>query len=198
MKVKKTLMGLKGRVRQLSVCSVALFLWNCPSLLFAAQADNLIPLTKTSLGKSVQGKQWNQKAPVDIKSEQLSVDFEAHKIIFQGDVKVTQADFSLKAREVVATFGSNADDIERIVAKGDVFIQKADQKAWGQEAVYDRRLATILLRGNPSLSQGKNFLKGEEIRLLLNEDRMEVKGAVKAGFRLSEKVIDSDVVKGKQ
>jgi len=191
-------MGLKGQVKQIGIFGLAMLFWYHPALLITAEADNLNPLTKSSLGKSLQGKRWNTKAPVDIKSDQLSVDFEAHQIIFQGEVKVTQADFSLTAKEVIATFGSDADDIERIVAKGDVFIQKADQKAWGQEAIYDRKLATIMLRGNPSLSQGKNFLKGDEIRVLLNEDRMEVKGAVKAGFQFSGKAADDHAAKGKQ
>ncbi len=165
-----------------------------PSLLWAAEADNFIPFTEKSLKSSSQGELWDREAPVDIHAEQLNVDFEAHQIIFKGDVKVTQADFFLSAREVIASFGENADDIERIVAKGNVDIQKADKRAWGEEACYDRKEATIVLRGNPSLRQGKNLLKGKEIRVLLDEDRMEIKGAVMGEFHLLEKLTDNGQV----
>ncbi len=166
-----------------------LFIATGPFFLWAIEVDNLIPFTKEGFKKSGEGVIWDSEAPVDIQSEQLDVNFDAHQIVFKGAVKVTQADFSLTAREVIARFGENADDIEKIVAKGNVDIQKADKRAWGEEASYDRKQATIVLRGNPSLQQGKNLLKGKEIRVLLGEDRMEVKGAVTGEFHLSEKAL---------
>jgi lipopolysaccharide export system protein LptA len=116
----------------------------------------------------------------------MTVDFENHRVVFKGDVTVLQSDFSLAAREVTAVFGKSAEDIVKIVAVGDVTIQKADKRAWGEQATYDRENATILLKGSPVLKQGRNFIKGEEILVRLDEDRMEVKGGVEAEFVLSE------------
>ena len=157
-----------------------------PSLIGAVEADNPIPFTKKTFAKGGQEEIWDRDAPVDIRSDKLNVDFDAHQIVFKGNVKVRQADFSLTAREVIASFGENADDIERIVAKGKVDIKKADKQAWGEKASYDRKQAVIILTGNPFLRQGKNILKGEEIQVLLDQDRMEVKGAVIGEFHLSE------------
>jgi len=123
---------------------------------------------------------------VDIRASQMQVDFNQHRIQFSGEVKVTQADFSLSAQEVTAVFGDRADDIREIRAKHDVEIRKGDKIAWGEEAVYKRQEATILLRGSPSLKQGSNYIKGDEIRVFLSEDRMDIAGGVQAEFRLKQ------------
>jgi lipopolysaccharide export system protein LptA len=156
-----------------------------PASLPGVEGNDVAPLAKESLGKALTAKGWNRDAPVDIHSEEMSVDFEKHRIVFKGDVKVLQSDFSLTAREVTAVFGESADDIMKIVAEGNVSIRKADKTAWGEQAVYDRESATILLTGRPVLKQGRNFIKGEEIRVSLDEDRMEVRGSVEAEFVLS-------------
>jgi lipopolysaccharide export system protein LptA len=148
------------------------------------------------LGKSLENEDWNRNAPVDIHSEEMTVDFENNRVVFKGDVKVLQSDFSLTAGEVTAVFGESADDIKRIIASEDVKIRKADKMAWGEKAVYDREEATILLTGTPVLKQGRNFIKGEEIRFSLDEDRMEVKGSVEAEFLLSGE--QAEEVKGER
>lgn len=156
-----------------------------PVPLWGIEGNELAPLGEESLGKALQNVDWNRNAPVDIHSEEMTVDFEKNKIVFKGDVKVLQSDFSLTAGEVTAIFGESADDIKKIIASDDVKIQQADKMAWGEQAVYDRESATILLTGTPVLKQGRNFIKGEEIQFRLDEDRMEVKGSVEAEFLLS-------------
>lgn len=148
--------------------------------------DTAFGMSRESLESRFQPGEWDRDAPVDIQSKQMTVDFDSHRIVFQGDVRVKQADFSLSAREVTAVFGDHAEDIKKIVAKGDVTIQKADKMAWGREAVYNRDEAMILMSGNPTLKQGKNYIKGQEIRVFLDEDRMDIQGDVKAEFRMQE------------
>jgi lipopolysaccharide export system protein LptA len=160
--------------------------------LWGIEGNKLAPLGEESLGRSLQKEDWNRNAPVDIRSDEMTVDFENNRIVFKGDVKVLQSDFSLTAGEVTAVFGKSADDIKKIIAAGDVKIQKADKMAWGEQAVYDREGATILLSGAPVLKQGRNFIKGEEIQFSLDEDRMEVRGSVEAEFLLSGEKEDLD------
>lgn len=172
-----------GKERWLAGTILLLLLAAGPA--WGIEGSELVPLGEKSLGKSLQKEDWNRNAPVDIHSKEMTVDFENNKIIFKGDVKVLQSDFSLTAGEVTAIFGESADDIKKIVASDNVRIQKADKMAWGEQAVYDRQSATILLTGAPVLKQGRNFIKGEEIQFSLDEDRMEVKGSVEAEFLLS-------------
>jgi lipopolysaccharide export system protein LptA len=176
----------RGWKRAGGVETLLLLVWaTLPASLGAIEVNDLAPQGEGLLGKSLQEEDWNRNAPVDIHSEEMTVDFEKRRIVFKGDVKVLQSDFSLTAGEVTAVFGESADDIKKIIAADDVKIQKADKMAWGQEAVYDREGATILLTGAPVLKQGRNFIKGEEIHFSLDDDRMEVKGSVEAEFLLS-------------
>jgi len=185
--------GGRWKERWLAGTLLLLLLEMGPAPLWGIEGNELAPLGEGSLGKSLQKADWNRNAPVDIHSEEMTVDFEKNKIVFKGDVKVLQADFSLTAGEVTAIFGESADDIKKIIAAGDVKIRKADKMAWGERAVYDREGATILLTGTPVLKQGRNFIKGEEIQFSLDEDRMEVKGSVEAEFLLSGETEDLGV-----
>ena len=129
-------------------------------------------------------------------SEDLARKFKAVPIfVLKDSLGVAMADprdveamdrISMQTGLSVEPFLSAEEDIMQIVASGDVSIQKANKKAWGQKATYDRENATILLEGSPVLKQGRNFIKGEEILVRLDEDRMDVKGSVQAEFVLSE------------
>ncbi len=180
--------------RWLAGALLLLLLATGPAPLWGVEGNEPAPLGEESLGKSLQKADWNRNAPVDIRSEEMTVDFENNKIVFKGDVKVLQSDFSLTAGEVTAVFGESADDIKKIIASDDVKIQKADKMAWGEQAVYDRESATILLTGTPVLKQGRNFIRGEEIQFSLDEDRMEVKGSVEAEFLLSGEKEDLELM----
>ena len=130
-----------------------------PASLRGFEGNGIAPLVGESLGKSFRTGSWDRNAPVDIHSEEMTVDFENRRIVFKGDVKVVQSDFSLAANEVTAVFGKSAEDIRKIVATGDVSIEKANKRAWGERATYDRENATILLEGNPVLKQGSRILR---------------------------------------
>ncbi len=175
--------GWRERTLDAVLLLIVLVLGSSP--LRAMEVDELAPIGEGALGKSLQQEQWDRNAPVDIHSEEMAVDFERHQIVFKGNVKVLQSDFSLSAGEVTAVFGESADDIKKIIAEDNVKIRKADKEAWGDRAVYDRQSATIMLVGAAVLKQGRNFIRGEEILFSLDDERMEVKGSVEAEFRLS-------------
>jgi len=170
-------------------CTVSLWAVACFLLPVVAQSTGEPPsvnLSRESLEGQFRMKRWDVNAPVDIRSRQMRVDFDQHRIVFWGEVRVTQEDFSLSAEEVTAVFGDHAEDVRRIVAKGNVRIEKADKVAWGREAVYDREKALIVLSGDPGLEQGRNFIRGDEIRVFLAEDRMDIAGGVRAEFRMQQ------------
>lgn len=147
------------------------------------EPDAVGGVTKEVLEREFGKGKWNFKEPVDIGSKRMSVDLDSHTVVFEGEVSVKQGELHLMAREVTAVFGSDVNDILQIVAKGDVSVRKADKLAFGQEAVYDRSKATILLTGDPYLKHGENFIRGERILVRLDEERMEVQGDVQAEFR---------------
>jgi len=183
-----------GMVRGWTRWAVGVVLWWVPASLFAAGPVEPapFPLDKEFLAGSLREDSWDAAAPVDIQSEQMSVDFQKHEIVFEGAVRVRQADFVLTAKEVTAVFGNTAEDVRKIVARGDVMIRKGDKVARGQEAIYDRPESVIVLRGSPYLEQGRNFIQGECIRVYLQEDRMDIQGDVSAEFRVKGQPRPSD------
>jgi len=139
--------------------------------------------TRESLERELGRDGIHLKEPVDIGAEKLNVDLESHTIVFAGSVRVRQGDLQMTAQEVRAVYGDDVNDIVELAARGDVTVQKGDKMAFGQEAVYDRRKATILLTGQPYLKQGENYIRGDRILVRLEEEQMEVQGDVKAEFR---------------
>lgn len=179
-----TVTGTLPRVLVVLLLSLVVMLGALPGVVRGG--DDPLPVSQDLLRNKLGEGHWNPDVPVDIQSEQMTVDFDSRRIVFQGDVRVSQADFSLTAQTITAIFGKDAEDIEKIIAKGDVTITKTDKTGWGQEAMYDREKAMVRLTGDPCLKQGKNYIRGSEISVFLEEDRMDVKGAVKAEFRLKE------------
>lgn len=160
-----------------------LFALGIPGVEVGAETDPF-PLNRESLAGALQRDDWDESAPVDIRSDRMNVDFHRRQIVFRGAVRVTQSDFSLTADEVTAVFGDTAEDVRRIEAQGDVRIRKGERVAGGREVIYDRVGATVVLRGDPYLEQGRNFIRGEEIRAFLHNDRVEIVGGVSAEFRV--------------
>ena len=176
--------------RHILFCSLLIGL--IPVLVFGSETKVEDPFKSIpeNLTDQFGQEKWDSSAPVDIQSKKMHVDFKKREIVFNEDVVVNQADFNLTAEKVTALFGENSEDIRKILATGDVIIKKGDKVAMGDEAVYNRVEAVIVLRGNPRLKQGKNYIRGEEIRVFLNDDRMEIEGGksgVEGIFHFKEK-----------
>lgn len=134
--------------------------------------------------EQLSGERWDPQESIDIASEQMTADFDAHSITFTGNVEVRQADVTLTADTIVAFFGQTAQEIKTIVAEGHVRVQKGEKVATGDKAVYSRKEGTITVEGNPKLTQGNDYLQGERIILFLERNQMEVQGRVKAAFQM--------------
>jgi lipopolysaccharide export system protein LptA len=72
--------------------------------------------------------------------------------------------------------------IQKIVAKGDVVITKQDINATSQLAVYDAVTSVVTLTDNPQLKQAESVLIADRIKVYLNEDRSQAEGNVRVTF----------------
>jgi lipopolysaccharide export system protein LptA len=128
----------------------------------------------------------NQDLPVQIDAESLEVRDKSKMATFTGNVQVVQGDTTMKCRVLVVFYGqelgiagagdrananvrmppgapSNAQNIRRIEARGDVTVVTKDQTASGDLGVYDLMAKTITLTGNVVVSQGQNVIHGERV-----------------------------------
>ena len=125
-------------------------------------------------------------APVDIEADELMVK-EAQKVAeFHGDVRAKQGGFTVRTAKLVAHYtggsglfdpsSSSADkkaaggeagaQLTRISALGKVLVSSTgDQSATGDWAEFDVAANTVTLGGDVVLTQGKNIIRGTQLKI---------------------------------
>lgn len=148
---------------------------------FAAQGDEPSS-TLSALGK--------ESLPINIVSDRLEADDMAKKVKFIGHVIVRRGDVTLYAHEVLVTYLQGKGDIEKIIASGEVRIIQNERIATAERATLFQKEGKILLAGSARLLQGKDSIEGEEITVLINEEKSIIKaqqgGRVQAIFHPNE------------
>jgi lipopolysaccharide export system protein LptA len=118
------------------------------------------------------------KLPTNITSDTLTLNAKTRIFVYQGNVTVLQGDMKLTSKTLEGSY-SDKNQIQKLVAKGDVEITKQDIHATSQLAFYDAAEATITLTDNPQLQQGESMLTADRIKVFLNENRSQAEGAVR-------------------
>jgi lipopolysaccharide export system protein LptA len=145
------------------------------------------PAGKASTTLSTLGK---ESLPIKIVSDRLEADDMARKVKFIGHVVVRRGDVTLYAHEVLVTYLQGKGDIEEVIASGEVRIIQNDRIATAKRATLFQKEAKIVLTGAARLLQGKDSIEGEEITVLINEEKSIIKaqqgGRVQAIFHPNE------------
>ncbi len=94
---------------------------------------------------------------------------------FQGNVIVTQKDFTMYSNELFVYY-SGEQDIKEIIAIGNVRIIQDNRTAKSGKAVYKRTERTLILTDNPVVKQGKDTVSGVRIIFYLDQDKSIVEG----------------------
>jgi lipopolysaccharide export system protein LptA len=136
--------------------------------------------SKGLLGDSANTKDFG-KLPTNITSDSLTVNSKTRVFTYKGHVVVTQGDLILTSKTVDGSY-SEDNQIQKVVARGDVVITKQDIKATSQLAAYDATSSIITLTDNPQLQQGESLLIADRIKVYLKEDRSEAEGNVRVTF----------------
>lgn len=118
------------------------------------------------------------KAPTNIKSDSLSVNAKDRVFTYRGNVEVTQGDMTLTAKTIEGLY-TEQNQINKLIAKGDVVIVKQDIKATAQQAIYDAPSAIVTLTDNPQLQQKESIIIADRIKVFLKENRSQAEGAVR-------------------
>ena len=110
--------------------------------------------------------------PIDVTSEALDVDDGKWLAVFSGNVRAVQGKANLTAAELevgyeaqqsAATRGSGR--IRRIVARQNVVVTQAEDRATSAAAEFDPSADTALMTGDVVVTQGLNELRGERLFL---------------------------------
>ena len=96
-------------------------------------------------------------------------------VIFKGDVKAEQKDYTLYAKELYVYY-ADGKEIKEMIAIGNVRIVQLNKVATGEKAVYTRENRTVILTGRPQVKEDCDVVKGDKITIFLDEDKSLVEG----------------------
>jgi lipopolysaccharide export system protein LptA len=124
----------------------------------------------------------DSRAPVTYDAGKFVLDDRANQVIFSGGVIVNQADLRIQSDRMLVNFtdGGNL-EIQRITATGGVTITRGDERASGDNAIYDFGRRIITMAGNVSLRRGTDTLNGGRLVIDLNSGISTVDGAASGG-----------------
>jgi lipopolysaccharide export system protein LptA len=146
----------------------------------------LITLFFLTAGLSSAEEKTEPKPPIDITSDTLEATGE--DIVFVGNVNVVYGDITINADNVQLFYESKREgeseekerEIKSITATGNVEFIEIGRQAWADKMVYEKGSGVATLTGNPRIRQENNTIKGDLIKIFIDEDRVEIKGNVKA------------------
>ena len=103
----------------------------------------------------------DSKAPVTYDAGKFVLDDRANQVIFSGGVIVNQADLRIQSDRMLVNFTDGGSlEIQRITATGGVVITRGDERASGDNAIYDFNRRIITMAGNVRLRRGTDTLNG--------------------------------------
>ncbi len=135
----------------------------------------------------------SRREPIYIQADGLEFDYHAKRIVYRGNVTVTQGEVVIRSDALTVTYEEEGEEqrLTEVMAAGSVVVTEGDRQARGKKAVFDEESRTVTLSGNAVLRKGPNQVEGETIVIFLDEGRSKVirgkKDRVKAVFHLPDK-----------
>lgn len=132
-----------------------------------------------------EGVVWAQEnLPLKINSNKMTYLQNKNLVVFEGEVKASDGQMFLDADKLEVylkgdsnkKIGYQEQEIDKIVALGQVVIKKDDRVAKCGRAVYYPARKEVRLEENPSIWQEKNVISGEVILFYLNTNSAKVLG----------------------
>ena len=124
-----------------------------------------------SLGLSGFGLAQEERV-TEVTSEKLFFDYEGKQAIFTGKVVVNDPDLQLTG-DKLTIFMTADDEIERLVAEGNVEIKMEGMQSRSGKAVYTLSDGKVILTDGPQVSRDGSILQAEKVTYWRLENRLE-------------------------
>lgn len=118
--------------------------------------------------------------PVEVSSDELSVDQQTGTAVFTGNVVIGQGDMRLSAQRVMVVYRDSANGIAKLQATGGVTLVSGNDAAEAQQADYSIDDGTIVMRGNVLLAQGGSALSADVMTIRLRDGTANMSGNVRS------------------
>lgn len=125
----------------------------------------------------------DSRAPVTYDAGKFVFDDRGNQAIASGGVILNQAGLRVQSERMLVNFSDAAGqlEIQRITATGGVVITRADERASGDNAIYDFNRRIITMAGNVRLRRGSDTLNGGRLVIDLDSGVSTVDGAGAGG-----------------
>lgn len=101
-------------------------------------------------------------APLDLRSETLTVEHGQRRAIFGGGVTATRGDLTLECPEVVANYDAHS-AVRLVTCQGAVTAREGERRMTAQRGQFDNTTGLLTLEGEPTLTEGERKLAGETL-----------------------------------
>jgi lipopolysaccharide export system protein LptA len=115
--------------------------------------------------------------PIQIKSDSLNLDYKNNTVEFTGSVHAVQSGTTLTSKTLKVIYGGKFNDIQQVIALGDVKMAQGGRWATGQRAILDEVKHTVEMTGAPVIHDGPDSVAGRKIIIYLDTERSFVEGA---------------------
>lgn len=133
--------------------------------------------------------------PVSVSSDKLEVFKKESRALYSGHAKAVRDTMTMTC-DALEVFFDDKGDVQRILARGNVYAIDQDREAWGDEAEFMNDTGVLTLKGHPRGKQGPREVEGEVVTFTTGIDRLVV---TKARTRVKEPkdqrvAIDADLL----
>ncbi|MFN5086126.1 MAG: LptA/OstA family protein [Novosphingobium sp.] len=152
---------------------------------FAIGAVGLLAIGRSD-AQALGGHDSN--APVSYAADRIELQDRQDRVVLAGNVQINQGGLRLTAdRTTVAFTDQGSLQIQRIDATGGVSVNRGNESARGDVAIYDFNRRVITLAGNVALRRGSDTLNGGRLVIDLNSGISSVdgRGSADTGGRVS-------------
>ncbi|UVI39811.1 LptA/OstA family protein [Qipengyuania spongiae] len=120
----------------------------------------------------------NSNAPVDYAANRIELQDRQNRVVLSGNVVITQAGLTLNAARTLVNYSDAGSlQIQRIMATGGVTVTRGNERARGDNAVYDFNRRIITMAGNVRLNRGSDTLNGGRLVIDLASGVSSVDGS---------------------
>ncbi|SEN13076.1 lipopolysaccharide export system protein LptA [Pseudorhodobacter antarcticus] len=129
------------------------------------------------------GLKQDTTLPVEVSSDQLTVNQANGTAVFSGNVLVGQGDMRLSAAQVKVEYTADGSGISKLFASGGVTLINATDAAESQDAVYTIDSGNVVMTGDVLLTQGASALSGQTLVIDLKAGTGVMEGRVQTVFQ---------------
>lgn len=130
-------------------------------------------MTFTSAAFAVTSFNVGSSGPISVESKDMSHDSNKNVSVFTGNVYVKRGDLEVRADEMEVHFKSLS-DVQKLVAKGNVKINKEDMRAMADMVEIFVPEDKIILNGGVKAWQAQNYMEGERVTINNKTGKIDV------------------------